>query len=89
MIAWLTFAIYFYCTATDSYFKNHNSLYFSIGSKAIIVSAITAGISSILSTYYLIKNGKNMHNYISIGVSYPISAFFILMFLLAIITGGA
>ena len=88
-LAWFSFAIYLYCSGNDNFFANHSSLYFRIGSKAIDISAISAGLSAIFSTFYLIKQGKNKHNFINIAISYPIAAFFILMYLIAKITGGA
>ena len=88
-LAWIFFAIFYYCTSTNIFYQNHDSYYFLIGSKAIILSAVTAGVSAIFSTFLLINSKKNKHNYINIGISYPIATFFIFMYLVVKITGGA
>jgi len=88
-LAWIFFAIFYYCTSTKIFYQNHDSYYFLIGSKAIILSAVTAGVSAIFSTVLWIKSKKNKHNYINIGISYPIATFFIFMYLVVKITGGA
>ncbi|HAW52258.1 MAG TPA: hypothetical protein DCX54_08025 [Flavobacteriales bacterium] len=86
---WLCFATYIYCSGNDAFLKNHDSLFWKIGSSAISISQILAIISSILSTIALFIFRKDKHIYINLSISYLLGSFYLFIYLLVKITGGA
>lgn len=89
VLSWMLFATYAYCARHEKFFSDHSSLLWIIGSKAIDVAIIFAVLGAVITTVSFFLFNRNKHTTINLILAYLLPAFFLSIFLLGLVAGGA